>query len=204
MNHDLRDLRIFSNTADEELIRRMSEGETAPLGEIFTRYDGMVKSALKRFAPELTTQELEDLSQEVFIRVGELSEQYLEQTRFKAWLYSIAVGKARNWRRKNWVRNRLLKHRRQVEIDTQQSTPSPLDKLEMRQAALRILNLLPKHQQEVLWLFAVEEFSGDEISAILGIPSNTVWTRLYRARKSVVESFDSHLGDLYKGKEVEQ
>ena len=176
--------------SDEELIQLLKQGELSPLGVLFARYDGMVKSALKRFVPGLTPEEVEDLSQEVFIRVLDLVDSYQEQTRFKAWLYSIAVGKAKNWRRKHWIRGKLMRRHLQDQQEMNIQGLALLEKLETRQSALRALSLLSKPQQEVLWLFAVEGFSGDEISTILSISSNTVWTRLYRARQAVLGGLD--------------
>ena len=176
--------------SDEELIEFLKQGETAPLGVLFSRYDGMVKSALRRFVPGITAEEAEDLSQEVFIRVLDLVDSYREQTRFKAWLYSLAVGKAKNWRRKNWIRGKLMRRHLQDVREIEVQGPALPEKLEMRQSAMRVLSMLPKPQQEVFWLFAVEGFSGDEISEMLHINPNTVWTRLYRARQSVLRSLD--------------
>lgn len=202
MNHELKYPESMSGVPDEALMQRLKQGEKAPLGVLFARYDGMVKSALRRFVPQLTTSEVEDLAQEVFIRVLDMAEGYQEQTRFKAWLYSIAVGKARNWRRKHWIRSKLMKRYLQSELDVQIQGPSLLEKLETRQSALSALALLPKPQQEVLWLFAVEGFSGDEISDILSISSNTVWTRLYRARQGVIKVLGPRSGSNGRPKEV--
>jgi RNA polymerase sigma-70 factor (ECF subfamily) len=202
MRRELKYQEAMTGFSDEELIRRLKQGETAPLGALFARYDGLVKSALKRFAPRLTAEEVEDLSQEVFIRLLDMAKGYREQTRFKAWLYSIAIGKAKNWRRKNWIRSKLMKGHLQSELDTSIRGPSPLEKLETRQSALRAFALLPRPQQEVLWLFAVEGFSGDEISDILSIGSNTVWTRLYRARQEVLRTLGSRPDREGKQEEV--
>jgi RNA polymerase sigma factor (sigma-70 family) len=201
MRSELKQQGAIVDFSDEELIRRLKQGETAGLGELFIRYERMVKSALKRFAPHLTAEELEDLSQEVFIRVNALARSYQEQTRFKAWLYSIAVGKAKNRRRKDWIRNKLLKTHLQSEMDLNYQGPSPLEALTARQSALRALALLPGPQQEVLWLFAVEGFSGDEISDILSISTNTVWTRLYRARQGVLKALGSGIDYLERQEE---
>jgi RNA polymerase sigma-70 factor, ECF subfamily len=47
---------------------------------------------------------------------------------------------------------------------------------------------MPFKQREVFTLYELEELEGPEIAALLGIPINTVWTRLHHARKRFEES----------------
>jgi RNA polymerase sigma-70 factor (ECF subfamily) len=52
------------------------------------------------------------------------------------------------------------------------------------------LSKLPLHQREVIWLHFVEGFEGDEIAKILNIRRDTVYTRMFRARKTLLRKVD--------------
>ena len=56
-----------SEGTDDQLMSRLAEGETRVLGELYTRYDRMVKAAICQFAPEMSRADIEEVAQEVFV-----------------------------------------------------------------------------------------------------------------------------------------
>jgi len=175
---------VFS---DEQAMADLAQGRMEPLGTLYTRHGAMVRRALRRLAPEISRAELEELSQEVFLTLSDTAARYEERTRLGAWLYGIAVRKARSWRRKTWLRRKLLGlHGSAGPGTTPGSAPSPEREVAMRQEATRVLDRLPREQRDVLLLHAVEGFTGEEIAEILGVRPKTVWTRLHRARRAAV------------------
>jgi RNA polymerase sigma-70 factor (ECF subfamily) len=173
--------------SDEQLMAMLADGQMEPLGALFVRYGGMVERALGRLAPEISRAELEELGQEVFLTLSDTAARYEERTRLRAWLYGIAVRKAKSWRRTTWLRRKLLGRHGSVGPGLgSRSTTSPEKEVEMRQEAMRVLTRLPREQQEVLLLHAVEGFTGEEIAQILGVRPKTVWTRLHRARRAAL------------------
>ena len=95
--------------SDEQLMSRIASGEVGLLGEIYVRHNTVVKSALGRFAQDISFEEREDLAQEVFIAVNDSASRFPAGVEFRAWLYGVAVKKARAWRRNNWIRKKLLR-----------------------------------------------------------------------------------------------
>jgi RNA polymerase sigma-70 factor (ECF subfamily) len=177
---------------DEEAMKGLAEGEIELLGVIYRRYDAMVKSALNRTAPEMSTAEIEEISQEVFLTVADKAPSYREQASFKAWLYSIAVRKAQVWRRNTWLRRRLLSTHQDKGIGMALRTDgSSLRRIELRESISKALSVLPAGQRDVLILHAVEGFNSEEISRILNIKPKTVRTRLHRARKRMLDSVET-------------
>ncbi len=79
---------------------------------------------------------------------------------------------------------------------------TPASHAEMRDDVDAVLNRLSPKQREVVLLYAVDGFTGEEIAQILNVRIGVVWTRLYRARCKVtkaqkVENDEPLL--LYKG-----
>ncbi len=170
------------------MMARLGAGDTAALDVLYCRYRGMVRAALLRFAQEITVDEADELTQDVFLTVALMAPKYQRQLRFRAWLYSISTRKARTWRRNTWLHRRILRTHGAACSGTAHSPRLSLaGQIATRDQVVKALERLPVSQREVLWLFAVEGFTGDEISKILGIRPKTVWTRLHRARQTVTE-----------------
>ena len=82
-------------SADFAAVEGIRRGEMDWLGVLFDRYVIFVKSALVRTAPEMSAAELDEQVQELFVALPKLISRYDERGRLRAWLYSIAVKRAR-------------------------------------------------------------------------------------------------------------
>lgn len=185
----------FASLPDEELMSRLARDEMEALGVLYERYDGMVKAALIRFAPSLPRAEIEELTQDVFLTLRDSVTRYEERMKFKAWLYGIAVRKAKSKRHSNWLRAKLLGQRKGENIAMAVAhNTSPEHRTEVRQVVRQALESLPAGQQEVLMLHAVDGFTGEEIAEILDIKPKTVWTRLHRARQAMRDALHDGAG----------
>ncbi|MCU0661303.1 MAG: RNA polymerase sigma factor [Myxococcota bacterium] len=174
---------------DDALIARVASGDTDVLGTLYLRHEKMVRRAVYRFAPEIPEAQLEELVQDVFMLLCDKAAMYEASGKFKSYLYSIAVCKARTWRRNTWLRRRLLGAALNEEVSMTSRPPQAADSgLELRQVVSQALARLPEKQRVVLLLHAVEGFTGDEIAQILKISAQTVRTRLFRARQTLLEN----------------
>ncbi len=161
----------------------------------------MVKGALLRFVPEMGSADVDEVCQEVFLAVNESIQRYEERLKFRNWLYGIAVRQARSWRRKTWLRRKLLDTRKDdvaataVPVDT-----SPDSVYEHMEEASRALDALSSKQREVVLLHAVEGMTCEEIAETLGVKVGVVWSRLHRARQTLTkQNRDPHVARVYQG-----
>lgn len=197
-NSDLKALTRMRQAAhatmsDEEMMDYLAQGELDWLGVLYSRYDSMVKRAIRRFAPKLSFEEVEELSQDTFLVLSDTAARFPRNVKVKTWLYGIAVKTAKNARRTWYLHRKLLHKNKQLAPGmAAKSNTSPAHRTEIKQAVVQALSKLPDGQREVLVLHAVEGFSGEEISAILGIKPKTVWTRLHRARRTVQKQLEKH------------
>jgi RNA polymerase sigma-70 factor (ECF subfamily) len=68
------------------------------------------------------------------------------------------------------------------------TNPTVADLVEGDEAARSLVNAFERlslRKREVFVLVTLEGMSGEEASAVLGIPINTVWTRLHHARRAL-------------------
>jgi len=128
----------------------------------------------------------EDLVQDVFLVVHRRLPDFDGQN-VAGWLYQIARHRVRDFRRLLWVRHLLF-----GSVPLSDSLPkggaSPADTLETneKRALLeRLLDKLNESERAALVLFEIDGFSGEEIAEIQGVPLNTAWGRIHKARKKL-------------------
>ena len=170
------------------------------MGEIYLRYGTMVRAALLRFVPEMGHADAEELCQEIFLTLHDTIGRYEEKQRLKAWIFGIAVRKARSWRRNTWLRRKLLDRQNKEQEAVRQESRTPAHSLELKQEAEAALSVLSDKQREAVLLFSVEEFSCEEAAAILGVEVNVIWSRLHRARQTAAKAMGTPTAErAYQG-----
>jgi RNA polymerase sigma-70 factor (ECF subfamily) len=130
--------------------------------------------------------DLDDLAQEVFIVVRRKLPEF-DGGNLAGWLYRISQHTVRDYRRKAWYRRFLLrKQSHPIEEDQSRRPLNPAELLERREAERllrQILGDMSATRRTAFILFEIEGYSGEEIAELESVPVNTVWTRLYHARK---------------------
>src|SRR6187402_341244 len=133
--------------------------------------------------------EREDLVQDVFLVVHRRLPDFDGQN-VAGWLYQIARHRVRDFRRLLWVKH-LLFGSVPLSESLSKGGASPADSLETaeKRALLeRLLGRLNESERAALVLFEVDGYGGDEIADIQGVPVNTVWGRIHKARKKLKAS----------------
>lgn len=148
---------------------------------VYETHASFVWRALRRLGvPE---QDLADTLQEVFVVVYRRWADFEGRAQVTTWLYRIAFRIARDRRRRAHVRREILEPSA-LEAD-RASTDMPDDCLQRRQDLALLdyaLDCLSLEQRAVFTLFELEELSGEQIAAMLGVPVPTVYSRLRLAR----------------------
>jgi RNA polymerase sigma-70 factor, ECF subfamily len=131
----------------------------------------------------------DDLVQEIFLVVHRRLSDF-DGHNVAGWLYQIARRKVRDHRRLLWVKH-LFGKTSQPLVDAMLTTRhSALDELETKQKRELLAQLLDKlneDQRAAFVLFEIEGNTGEEIAAVAGVPVNTVWARIHKARKKLQE-----------------
>lgn len=138
-----------------------------------------VCQALRRFG--VSERDIDDAAQELFILVLKRFAEYDSSKPARPWLVSFAFHVASNYRR-------LARHRHEV-MAPDESEPflagslDPSPRHEARSVLLRALDGLPFVKRDVFVMHDIEGLEAQEIARILGIPTNTVYSRLRHARE---------------------
>ena len=131
----------------------------------------------------------DDLVQDIFMVVHRRLADFDGQN-VAGWLYRIAGRKVRDHRRLLWVKHLFGTKSMPLAEATLTTRHSALDELETKQKRElleRLLDRLNADQRAAFVLFEIEGNSGEEIARLQGVPINTVWARIHKARKKLQE-----------------
>lgn len=146
---------------------------------------------------------VEDLTQEVFMVAYKRLPEFENRAAITTWLFRIAyriVGAhVRGERRRRRLSELLGRKQRAVEAQS----PMLVEQLQVRKILIESVDRLPWKKRSVLILHDVEEWSAQEIAAHIGIPVNTVYSRLRGARAQLAKQFTSQCALAEGGEDVQ-
>lgn len=186
--------------ADSALIARACEGDEAAFGELMQRhYEPVFRTVLAIVRNE---HDARDLCQEVWIKVWRQLPTFRAEARFTTWLHPIAVRRALDHlrKRRRWF-DRFLSFQREDEegraaaafepVDESPAASGLLEQQERRERFEAAIDSLPPKHRAVLALRELQGLSYDEIASAVGCRRGTVMSRLFHARRLLVQ----HLRD---------
>lgn len=144
-------------------------------------------------------QEADDLYQDTFLKMYEMSDQLVILTNPKSYLMGIALNLYRNYKRKLSVRQRITGASVSVEELAEciplegQGTEELIISREECQTVRKAVAKLPDKYRIPILLYYMEEFSQAEIAAMLRISESAVKTRIHRAKKLLREKLEGLL-----------
>ena len=177
-------LRAVTDLAD--LIERCKAGDGAAFREVFRNH----RADVARLALRMTSRpgDLEDLVQEVFLQVYRSIKDFRGQSRFSTWLYRVTVNVVLMQRRA--ARSRPLLQEASDESFGADARELPDDQLARTRrvaAFYRLLDRLSDKKRAVFVLHELEGLSPSEVAKVVNAPVLTVRTRLFYARRELLE-----------------
>jgi RNA polymerase sigma-70 factor (ECF subfamily) len=190
---------------DACLIRRCRHGDMDAYGVLVSRHERRVYAILSRILLNGNDHrrdilpDLEDLSQEVFVQAWRALPKFRGDAKFSTWLYRIATNRAlKEWKRLRVQSSRIddtpiEDHNRNdfsaEALSAQADSPQIALDLRMRDTELKTaIDKLPEKQRTVVLLHYFEDYSCEEIAAMLECSVGTVWSRLHYAVKRLRDS----------------
>ena len=166
---------------DAALLARLRTGDTRAFEELVTTYQHRLFGVALRMLG--SRAEAEEIAQETFLRAHRALGEFRGEARLGTWLYAIASRLCLNR-----LASASRRHEAPDETALQQQPAEGADAaavLEQRelQAALHdAVAALPEERRIVVVLRDLEGLAYEEIAEVLGLPLNTVRSRLHRAR----------------------
>jgi RNA polymerase sigma-70 factor, ECF subfamily len=142
--------------------------------------------------------EAEDLVQETFAKALRAFDSFQPDTNFKAWIFRILHNTFLTTRTGIAAARTVFLEDNPDTLDTTASGPTPEDillRLDNQATLQAALEQLPPQLREVLLLCDVEEMKYKDIALILDAPIGTVMSRISRARRTLRQLLQPHLGE---------
>jgi len=171
-------------TSDEVLIGRIAKGDRLAMQVLFARHHVRVYRFVLRLVGNATTAE--DLISEVFLDVWRQADRFEGRSAVSTWLLAIARFKALSALRKK-PDEELDEETAEAIEDTSDDPEVALEKKDKSAVLRRCLEKLSPEHREIIDLVYYHEKSVEEVAEIVGIPENTVKTRMFYARKKLAE-----------------
>ena len=174
----------MQSTTDEVLIERIAAGDKLAMRALFSRHQTRV---FRFLCGILRDQSLaEDVVTDVFIDVWRQAARFEGRSSVSTWVLAIARFKALSALRK--PREAEMDEEKAAEIEDVADDPEVMAQKKDKGEILReCLSGLSAEHREIIDLVYYQEKSVEECAEIVGIPENTVKTRLFHARKRLAE-----------------
>ncbi|TCW55272.1 RNA polymerase sigma-70 factor (ECF subfamily) [Bacillus thuringiensis] len=129
--------------------------------------------------------DVDDVVQEIYIQLYESLRRYDSKKPFRPWLIGLAIKQIHSYRRKRWMRLRIVKkaeeQRKPVQIDFSSDVVSKIS----NQKLIELIHKLPYKLKQVIILRYLHDYSQEEVAHILHIPMGTVKSRIHAALKKL-------------------
>jgi RNA polymerase sigma factor (sigma-70 family) len=169
---------------DAELIQHVAESDEKAFEQLVQKYQHAVFNTIYRYIGNY--EDVEDVAQEIFLKVWHKAKSFKKKYTFSTWLYRITVNQCLNYRSRHkrklvsldeMTQNRKIPDSLIVEVDHEQRNKAEIVR--------RSLNTLPDRQRIALILSQFEEKTYKEIAEIMNTSISSVESLIYRAKQGL-------------------
>ena len=186
---------------DQQLVERAQRGDKRAFELLVLKYQRKLGRLLSRFVRD--SAEVEDVTQEAFIKAYRALPSFRGDSAFYTWLYRIGINTAKNYLvalgRRAPTTTGFDNEEAQGFEDAEQlrdsSTPeSELEGKEIAATVNRAMDALPADLRTAITLREIEGLSYEEIASVMNCPVGTVRSRIFRARDAIAAELRPLLG----------
>lgn len=181
-------------TTEADLVLQCQQGNSSSFRELYHRYQQRVRATLYQLCG---SEGLDDLVQEVFLRVWKGLPKLRQASYFATWLYRICWNVATDRRRQaaKW-QPPLAEELAMISAFSRPQDSPDLMQLHYQDLVRRGLQSLKLEHRIVLVLHDLEDIPQKQIAEILKLPLGTVKSRLFYARSQLRKFFQAQ-EDVY-------
>ncbi len=171
------DRAFLPQVSDDQLLAAVSDGDDGAMGALFSRHHVAVHTLCARLVHD--SDQADDVTQEVFLRVWRYARTFRGRSSFRTWLYRLTYNACADVRPRNV---RLEEAWTAARPDVDSSSDAPTDRHVLLDTALR---RLPADQRAVLVLSRYYGFGYDDVARIIDCSPGAARVRLHRAMKEL-------------------
>jgi len=179
---------------DRQLVERAQQGDKKAFGLLVEKYQRKLARLLSRFIRD--PAEVEDVTQEAFIKAYRALPAFRGDSAFYTWLYRIGINTAKNYL---MALGRRAPTSTEVEAEEAEgleegeqlrdiNTPeSLLLSSEIAETVNSTIEKLPEELRTAIQMREIEGMSYEDIAKAMDCPIGTVRSRIFRAREAIAE-----------------
>ncbi|UXY13764.1 RNA polymerase sigma factor RpoE [Chitiniphilus purpureus] len=177
---------------DHELVTRAQAGDKRAFELLVAKYQRRIARLLSRLIRD--PAEIEDVTQEAFIKAYRALPSFRGESAFYTWLYRIAINTAKNYLASLGRRPQLSADYEDEDGETLDAaaqipdfhTPeSELANREIVRTVNEVVEALPDELRTAITLREMEGLSYEDIAGVMNCPIGTVRSRIFRAREAI-------------------
>lgn len=185
------ELKDIGNNYETKLLQKVASGDRRAYTELYSQYLDLAYRTIYLFTK--SESDVEELVQELFIKIWLKREMLLKVESFKAYLYSASRNLVIDFYRKQ--KSFVGINKIESELLSQPEQENELVYQEVSTFVEEAMSKLPQKRKLIFQMSAFQGMSLDEIAEKMGISKNVVKKQLYTARKSIKEHL-SEIGGL--------
>src|SRR6266511_2251647 len=189
--------RSEEDAEDVRLMGLVAQGDTSAFEEVIDRHQALVAGTAARMLG--SNSDVEDIAQQVFIRVWKSARRYVPRAKFTTWLLKIT---------RNLVFNEMRRSKRLPHVplhsetgvedpplkdETNLAPDASLLESELQQAIEEAIQRLPETQRMALVLRRYQQLSYEQIAEVLDLSVPAVKSVLFRARTELRSRLSKYL-----------
>jgi len=192
---------VSDREIDSQLVARAQQGDKQAFNLLVEKYQRKLTRLLSRFIRDQA--EVEDVTQEAFIKAYRALPAFRGDSAFYTWLYRIGINTAKNYL---MAMGRRAPTSTEVEAEDAEgfeegeqlrdiNTPeSVLLSNEIAETVNSTIEQLPEELRTAIQLREIEGMSYEDIAQVMNCPIGTVRSRIFRAREAIAERLRPLLG----------
>lgn len=185
---------------EQEVIEKARAGDSSAFNQMVLAYRKRILGTISRLIGR--PEDVEDVAQEVFVRLYYSLDQLRTAEVFEPWLYRLTVNAAydylRRIRRRGESRMADLSEQQVMMADSAAGGKQQAEEQQKTQVR-ELVDALFRHVSEedrlLLTLKEVEGLSLKELEQIYGVNENALKVRLFRARQRVLKAYNAAVAD---------
>lgn len=193
--------KMSEKTLDAELVNQAKQGKMKAFELLVNRYQQKVANVIAKFVKD--RHEIQDVAQEVFIKVYRALPNFRGESSFYTWIYRIAVNTSKNHlvSKSRRIQNAPVEFEEAENFSSNEDhrnldTPDAVyARGELEQTMSKAISTLPEDLKTAIVLREVDGMSYEEIAEKMDCPIGTVRSRIFRARDAIDQAMRPLLQD---------
>lgn len=190
----------MNKDADSKLVKRVQKGDKRAFDLLVLKYQHKILGLVSRYIRDRA--EVEDVTQEAFIKAYRALPRFRGDSAFYTWLYRIAINTAKNY---------LVAQSRRppgsdvdvadaeylsggTQLQDIETPESSLFRDELEDTVNKAIGALPEDLKTAVTLREYDGLSYEEIADIMDCPVGTVRSRIFRAREAIDKQIEPLVG----------